>query len=88
VVDGCPVDPVDGLPFTERVRRIADLGFEAVAAALERLGYRGVVGLEAWASGDPLQALSDSAPPSPSRHPDRQAASAAAGSAAPTRRES
>jgi hydroxypyruvate isomerase len=29
----------------------------AVAAALDRLGYRGVVGLEAWASGDPLQAL-------------------------------
>jgi hydroxypyruvate isomerase len=28
-----------------------------VAAALGRLGYCGVVGLEAWASGDPVQAL-------------------------------
>jgi hypothetical protein len=25
--------------------------------ALDRLGYGGVVGLEAWASGDPVQAL-------------------------------
>jgi hydroxypyruvate isomerase len=29
----------------------------AVAAALHRLGYPGVVGLEGWASGDPVQAL-------------------------------
>jgi hydroxypyruvate isomerase len=29
----------------------------AVASALGRLGYSGVVGLEAWASGDPVQAL-------------------------------
>jgi len=28
-----------------------------VAAALTRLGYTGVVGLEGWASSDPLQAL-------------------------------
>ena len=29
----------------------------AIAAALEELGYRGTVGLEAWASGDSEQAL-------------------------------
>jgi hydroxypyruvate isomerase len=29
----------------------------AVAAALDRLGYTGVVALEGWASGDPVQAL-------------------------------
>jgi hydroxypyruvate isomerase len=28
-----------------------------VAAALDRLGYDGVVGLEGWASGDPELAL-------------------------------
>jgi hydroxypyruvate isomerase len=28
-----------------------------VAAALERLGYTGVVALEGWASGDPVEAL-------------------------------
>jgi len=28
-----------------------------VAAALDRLGYTGIVGLEAWASGDSVQAL-------------------------------
>jgi hydroxypyruvate isomerase len=34
-----------------------EINYPAVAAALDRLGYRGVVGLEAWASGDPVQAL-------------------------------
>jgi len=33
------------------------INYPAVAAALDRLGYTGVVGLEAWASGDPVQAL-------------------------------
>ena len=33
----------------------------AVAAALARLGYTGVVGLEGWASGDPELALGGSA---------------------------
>ena len=34
-----------------------EINYSAVAAALDRLGYAGVVGLEAWASGDPVQAL-------------------------------
>lgn len=34
-----------------------EINYPAVAAALDRLGYTGVVGLEAWASGDPVQAL-------------------------------
>jgi hydroxypyruvate isomerase len=34
-----------------------EINYPAVAAALDRLGYRGVVGLEAWVSGDPVQAL-------------------------------
>ena len=34
-----------------------EINYRAVAAALDRLGYTGVVGLEAWASGDPVQAL-------------------------------
>jgi hydroxypyruvate isomerase len=34
-----------------------EISYPAVAAALERLGYAGVVALEAWASGDPVQAL-------------------------------
>ena len=34
-----------------------DINYPAIAAALHRLGYTGVVGLEAWASGDSLQAL-------------------------------
>jgi hydroxypyruvate isomerase len=34
-----------------------EIHYPAVAAALDRLGYTGVVGLEAWASGDPLDAL-------------------------------
>jgi len=34
-----------------------EINYQAVAAALERLGYTGVVGLEGWASGDPVQAL-------------------------------
>jgi hydroxypyruvate isomerase len=34
-----------------------EINYPAVAAALDRLGYTGVVGLEAWASGDPAQAL-------------------------------
>jgi hydroxypyruvate isomerase len=34
-----------------------EIYYPAVAAALERLGYTGVVGLEGWASGDPERAL-------------------------------
>ena len=34
-----------------------EINYPAVAAALGRLGYTGVVGLEAWASGDSVQAL-------------------------------
>ena len=34
-----------------------EINYPAIAAALEELGYRGTVGLEAWASGDSEQAL-------------------------------
>jgi hydroxypyruvate isomerase len=34
-----------------------EISYPAVAAALDRLGYTGVVGLEAWASGNPVEAL-------------------------------
>ena len=34
-----------------------EINYQAVAAALERLGYTGVVGLEGWAADDPVQAL-------------------------------
>lgn len=34
-----------------------EIHYPAVAAALRRLGYTGVVGLEAWASGDSTRAL-------------------------------
>ena len=34
-----------------------EISYPAVAAALDRLGYTGVVGLEGWASGDPDTAL-------------------------------
>jgi hydroxypyruvate isomerase len=34
-----------------------EINYPAIAAALEQLGYRGTVGLEAWASGDSEQAL-------------------------------
>jgi len=34
-----------------------EISYPAVAAALDRLGYTGVVGLEGWASGDPELAL-------------------------------
>ena len=34
-----------------------EIHYPAVAAALHRLGYDGVVGLEGWASGDPGVAL-------------------------------
>ena len=34
-----------------------EIHYPVVAAALHRLGYRGVVGLEGWASGDPEEAL-------------------------------
>jgi hydroxypyruvate isomerase len=34
-----------------------EINYPAVAAALGRLGYPGVVGLEAWASGDSVAAL-------------------------------
>ncbi|WP_250005551.1 TIM barrel protein [Actinoplanes sp. M2I2] len=34
-----------------------EIHYPAVAAALRRLGYQGVVGLEAWASGPPEQAI-------------------------------
>jgi hydroxypyruvate isomerase len=50
------------LPFQERARRIADLGFEVelwdwTTKDLDALTRTGVVGLEAWASGDPVRAL-------------------------------
>jgi len=34
-----------------------EINYPAVAAALDRLDYDGVVGLEAWASADPLEAV-------------------------------
>jgi len=34
-----------------------EINYQAVAAALKRLGYTGVVGLEGWAADDPVQAL-------------------------------
>jgi hydroxypyruvate isomerase len=34
-----------------------EIHYPAVAAALDRLGYTGVVGLEGWASADPTTAL-------------------------------
>ncbi|HZM65269.1 MAG TPA: TIM barrel protein [Nakamurella sp.] len=34
-----------------------EIHYPAVAAALDRLGYDGVVGLEGWASADPLDAV-------------------------------
>jgi len=34
-----------------------EINYPAVAAALDRLDYTGVIGLEAWASGDPVQAI-------------------------------
>jgi hydroxypyruvate isomerase len=34
-----------------------EINYPAIAGALEELGYRGTVGLEAWASGDSEQAL-------------------------------
>jgi hydroxypyruvate isomerase len=34
-----------------------EISYPAVAAALHRLGYTGVVALEGWASGDPVHAL-------------------------------
>jgi hydroxypyruvate isomerase len=34
-----------------------EISYPAIAAALDRLGYTGVVGLEAWAAGDPVRAL-------------------------------
>ena len=34
-----------------------EINYPAIAAALDRLGYTGVVGLEAWASGEPEAAL-------------------------------
>ena len=34
-----------------------EINYPAIARALEELGYRGTVGLEAWASGDSEQAL-------------------------------
>ena len=34
-----------------------EINYPAVAAALDRLGYTGVVALESWASGDPVLAL-------------------------------
>ena len=34
-----------------------EINYPAVAAALNRLNYTGVVGLEAWASGDSEEAL-------------------------------
>ena len=34
-----------------------EINYPAVAGALDRLGYTGVVAMEAWASGDPVQGL-------------------------------
>jgi hydroxypyruvate isomerase len=34
-----------------------EINYRAVAVALNRLGYTGVIGLEAWASGDSIQAV-------------------------------
>jgi hydroxypyruvate isomerase len=34
-----------------------EINYPAIAAALDRLGYTGVIGLEGWASADPIQAL-------------------------------
>ena len=34
-----------------------EINYPAIATALDRLGYQGVVGLEAWASGESLDAL-------------------------------
>jgi hydroxypyruvate isomerase len=34
-----------------------EINYPAIAEALQRLRYRGVVGMEAWASGDPVEAL-------------------------------
>jgi hydroxypyruvate isomerase len=34
-----------------------EIHYPAIAAALRRLDYRGVVALEGWASGEPEQAL-------------------------------
>jgi hydroxypyruvate isomerase len=34
-----------------------EIHYPAIAAALDRLGYAGVVGLEGWASGEPEEAL-------------------------------
>ncbi|MFD0523468.1 hypothetical protein [Paractinoplanes durhamensis] len=34
-----------------------EIHYPAVAAALRKLGYDGVVALEGWAAGDPEQAL-------------------------------
>jgi hydroxypyruvate isomerase len=34
-----------------------EIHYPAIAAALHRLDYHGVVGLEGWASGEPDQAL-------------------------------
>jgi hydroxypyruvate isomerase len=34
-----------------------EIHYPAVAAALDGLGYTGIVALEAWASGDPVRAL-------------------------------
>ena len=51
-----------------------EINYPAIAGALDELGYRGTVGLEAWASGDSEQALArfrDGL--HPPRHPDRSA---------------
>jgi hydroxypyruvate isomerase len=52
-----------------------EINYPAVAVALDRLGYTGVVGLEAWASGDPVQALErfQAAFTVPAAPPDRRA---------------
>ena len=34
-----------------------EINYPAIAAALQRLGYDGVVGLEGWASGNSEQAV-------------------------------
>jgi len=51
-----------------------EINYPAIGAALRDMGYRGTVGLEAWASGDSEQALERF----------RAAFTAPSGSAAPT----
>ena len=51
-----------------------EINYGAVAAALSRLGYSGVVALEAWASGDSLAALESFRSAFAGAHPHRREA--------------